>query len=189
MSETTEQRETEEREQTDLQHDESRFRTIVETTAEGVLIGRPDGVITYVNRQMADMLGYAPDDLVGRNGLELLFSDWRPRVMENRAALHAGQVLRGELKLRRKDGEAVWTHYSSSPLFDERQRHVANLNLHADITARVHAEEALRRQTDELREALDRARTAEEASMSAKRMLAEVNDAVSQWTQSVASPT
>jgi two-component system nitrate/nitrite sensor histidine kinase NarX len=157
---------------------ERMFRTIVETTAEGVLIGRPDGVITYVNLRMADLLGYRPDDLVGMSGLELLFPGWEPTVLQNRAALQAGEILRGELQLRRRDGSALWTHFSASPLFDEKGRHIANLNLHADITARVHAEQALRRQADELRAALERAQVAERASLSAERMLAEVGDAV-----------
>ncbi len=162
----------------DLRENEHRFRAIIEATPEGVLIGRPDGFITYVNPQMAEMLGYAVDELIGMNGMMLLFDDWQSTVIENRAALHAGHVLRGEIQLRRRDGAAVWSHFSSSPLFDDEGRHVANLNLHADITARVHAEQALQQKADELMAALDRARAAERASMSAERMLAEVSDAI-----------
>jgi len=157
---------------------ERRFRTIVETTAEGVLIGLPDGRIAYVNQQMADMLDYAVDELVGMNGLDLLAPGWETRVMANRAALHAGQVLRGEVELQRSDGRPVWTHFSSSPLFDADGRHVANLNLHADISARVRAEQALQQKAAELQRALERAHAAERASSSAERMLAEVGDAV-----------
>lgn len=127
-----------------LRDSESRYRSIVETTAEGVIIGRPDGVIMYANRQMADMLGCTVDELVGRSGLDFVFPDWEMKVIENRAALDSGSVLRGEMKLRRKDGSALWTWFSSSAMIDQSGNHVANLTMHTDTTLRRRAEEALR---------------------------------------------
>jgi PAS domain S-box-containing protein len=176
VPDTTQSRQAEE--QARHREGERRFRSIVETTAEGVLIGLPDGVITYVNPQMAGMLGYSVDELVGMSGLDLVFPGWGPRVLQNRTVLDAGEILRGEMKLRRKDGTPVWTLFSASPLFDDAGRHVANLNLHTDITDRVRAEQAARQKTEELEAALARAGAAEQASLSAERMLAEVSDAV-----------
>jgi PAS domain S-box-containing protein len=127
-----------------LRDSEARYRSIVETTAEGVIIGRPDGVIVYANQQMADMLGCSVDELTGRSGLDFVFPDWEMQVIENRAALDSGSVLRGEMKLRRKDGGALWTWFSSSAMVDQSGAHVANLTMHTDTTKRRHAEEALR---------------------------------------------
>jgi PAS domain S-box-containing protein len=127
-----------------LRENEARYRTIVETTAEGVIIGRPDGVILYANQQMADMLGCSIDELVGRDGLDFVFPDWEVQVIENRVALDAGRLLRGEMKLRRKDGSALWTWFSSSAMVDQSGEHVANLTMHTDTTLRRRAEEALR---------------------------------------------
>lgn len=128
-----------------LRASEERYRNLIETTGEGVLVGGPDGVILYANQQMAEMLGYTADELVGTPGLELVAQEWQPKVMANRAALESGNVIRGEILLRRRDGTGLWTMWSASPMFDEEGRHVANLTMHSDISERKHAEDELRR--------------------------------------------
>jgi PAS domain S-box-containing protein len=130
---------------------ERRYRDIVQTTADGILIGDPHGIITFVNQRMADMLGYGAGELVGMPGTDLIYPDWLPSVMDNREALSQGDVLRGEFKLRRKDGLPLWTMFSSSPLRDDVGAHIGNLTLHTDISDRKDAEEALRRSEERFR--------------------------------------
>jgi PAS domain S-box-containing protein len=130
---------------------ERRFRGIVETTADGILIGEPDGTVAFVNQRMADMLGYTADELVGRPGPDLVYPEWLPAVRGNREALSQGEVLRGEFKLRRKDGSPLWTMFSSSPMRDENGAHIGNLTLHTDISDRKGTEEALRRSEERFR--------------------------------------
>ena len=108
------------------------------------MIGDPDGRITFVNQRMADMLGYERDELVGMHGFDLIFPDWQPAVLDNRAALDEGEAVRGEFKLRRKDGTPIWTVFSSTPMFDAVGEHTGNLTMHSDITELKAAEEALR---------------------------------------------
>jgi PAS domain S-box-containing protein len=134
-----------------LRASEERYRTIVETTGDGIMIGDPDGIITFANRRMADMLGYGPDELIGLHGFDLIFPGWEPAVLDNRAALDQGEVVRGEFKLRRKDGTPIWTVFSSTPMLDHEGRHVGNLTMHSDITELKAAEEALRSSDERFR--------------------------------------
>ena len=136
---------------------EERYREIVETTGDGIMIGDPDGTIVFANRRMADMLGYDRDELIGVHGLELIFPDWKPAVMDNRAALEEGVVVRGEFKLRRRDGTPLWTMFSSTPMSDREGRHIGNLTMHSDITELKAAEEALRRSAERFRMVLSAA--------------------------------
>jgi len=79
------------------------------------------------------------------HGFDLIFPDWQPAVLDNRAALDVGEMLRGEFKLRRKDGTPIWTVFSSTPMFDTQGMHVGNLTMHSDITELREAQEALRK--------------------------------------------
>jgi PAS domain S-box-containing protein len=127
-----------------LRVSEQRYRSIVETTGDGIMVGAPDGTIEFVNQRMADMLGYDREEMVGLHGFDLIDTAWRSAVLENRATLGGGEVLRGEFKLRRKDGSAIWTVFSSTPVFDAEGRHTSNLTMHSDISELKAAEEALR---------------------------------------------
>src|SRR5690606_25577693 len=49
-----------------LRTSENRYRTIVEATQEGVCIISGDARIDYVNRTLAQMVGYSPAEVIGR---------------------------------------------------------------------------------------------------------------------------
>jgi PAS domain S-box-containing protein len=130
---------------------EERYRAIVETTGDGIMVSAPDGTVTFANRRMADMLGCSLDDLIGKRGLEFVFPDWTPVVMDHREALNEGDMVRGEFKLRRKDGSPLWTMFSSTPMADQAGERVGNLTMHSDITELKAAEEELRRSEERFR--------------------------------------
>ena len=133
-----------------LRASEERYRGIVETTDDGIMVGEPAGPSRFVNQRMADMLGYQREELIGRRGFDLVFPDWRPRCMDHREALSQAMV-RGEFKLRRKDGTPLWTMFSSTPMLDQAGQHVGNLTMHSDITELKAAEEELRRSEERFR--------------------------------------
>ncbi len=45
-----------------LRESEEKYRNIVETANEGILITDNEDIITYVNKKCADMLGYTPEE-------------------------------------------------------------------------------------------------------------------------------
>ena len=47
---------------------DERYRRIVETAQEGILVGDRDGRLVFVNQKMADMLGYTREEIIGRSG-------------------------------------------------------------------------------------------------------------------------
>ena len=46
-----------------LKRSEDKYRTIVETSNEGILVGDSLGIITFANSKMADMLGYSIEEI------------------------------------------------------------------------------------------------------------------------------
>ena len=58
-----------------LRESEQRYRRIVDTASEGIWELDEQYVTTLVNRRMAEMLGYEPQEMVGRKLSEFLFED------------------------------------------------------------------------------------------------------------------
>ena len=50
-----------------LRQSEQRYRRLVDTASEGIWELDEQYVTTLVNRRMAEMLGYEPQEMVGRN--------------------------------------------------------------------------------------------------------------------------
>ncbi|MDD1676623.1 MAG: PAS domain S-box protein, partial [Methanomicrobiales archaeon] len=130
---------------------ESRYRNIVETSQEGIAIGAVKGGFTFVNQRFADMLGYTREEMYGKKALDFMEEDQAAKVKSSIALLQKGKPLQEEYRFRRKDGSAVWTLASSSPLYDVDGKHIGNLVMHTDITDRKQVEEELQKTVDELK--------------------------------------
>jgi PAS domain S-box-containing protein len=101
-----------------------RFRTIVDATAEGIVLRLGDGRIAAVNQSAADMLGVPAGELIGRVTLPIEVEgpdDASTSSSRNRLpgliALHTGQPLTNvTISIRRPDGEQAWLLTNSRPL-------------------------------------------------------------------------
>jgi len=64
-----------------LRESEEKYHRIVDTMTEGVWVLDEDGRTTFVNRQIASMLGYAMEEMVGRNVLEFKDDEGRAAAL------------------------------------------------------------------------------------------------------------
>jgi PAS domain S-box-containing protein len=121
---------------------------IVQGMEEGILIEDETGHITFANPSAADLLGYSPDELIGRT--------WKDVVAPGQVA-HRGDCStprqavanQYETVLRTKADQHVPVIISDSPLF-ENDQFAGVLSVFTDITERVQAEDALYRRNREL---------------------------------------
>ena len=123
---------------------EERYRTIVETAREGVCLVDASGTVTYANERLGQMLGCAPEGLVGRPVLTFV----APEDHAGANRLLEQPNLKGddeEFRLLRQDGNALWAWISSSPTHDEAGRPAGALAMITDITERRQLEERVRR--------------------------------------------
>jgi len=127
-----------------IKESEKRYRRIVETTNEGVWLLDSKLRTSYVNRQMAEMLGYEPDEMLGRG----IFDFWFPEDITHEKQLfeRRQQEMREQIeeRLRRKDGSELWVRLADVPLFKENGEFDGALAMVTDITQRKRAENALR---------------------------------------------
>lgn len=145
VEEITERKQTEEA----LLESERKYRALVESLYEGIWLLDQDNNTTFVNTRMAEMLGYPMEEMLGKS----LFAFLDEQAMEvARLSLAQGRSgVRGEHEFvfRRKNGEPICTHVSTTFLYDEHGRYRGILAGVIDITARKQAEEDLNRRRQE----------------------------------------
>ena len=92
------------RESSKLGFSEEKYRSLFESTHEGVLISGPDGRYTSANPAVAAMLGYdLPDDLVGLSAVDFYaVPEQRDEVYET--LMEKGYITDYEHGIKRKDG-------------------------------------------------------------------------------------
>jgi PAS domain S-box-containing protein len=125
---------------------ERRYRLIVEMANEGICTFDSEQKATFANRQFAEMLGYQPEEIYGKNAGDFGADAFiRPSP--------AGRA--GEYRLRRKDSSDLWGSISTTPVPDERNGGMGALVMLTDITERKRAEERALKIRMELQAILD----------------------------------
>jgi len=122
-----------------LRLSEGRFRELFENASDGILTLNDRGECLAANARVMEWLGYEPGELVGHSLRGIILPDDLPAARQEFARLVAGQVLRVEWRLQRKDG--TWL-----PV-DIAARRIPDGTFQAtirDITERQKAEQALR---------------------------------------------
>ncbi len=141
---------------TQLQESEQRYRSLVETTSDWVWEIDPDGRFTYCSPKVTDLLGYAPDETVGKTPLDLMPPEEVERLSDGFAELLAATrpfaVL--EATFSHQDGRLVVIEASGVPILDAAGNCLGYHGISRDITERKRAEEALREEHRVLRKLL-----------------------------------
>ncbi|OPY82842.1 MAG: Cyclic di-GMP phosphodiesterase response regulator RpfG [Syntrophorhabdus sp. PtaU1.Bin153] len=122
---------------------EERYRLIVNTADEGIWVLDEQYLTTFVNRRMADMLGYSRDEMDGKSLGSFLFEEDLPDYEAKVKRRRDGIAERYERKLRRKDGGTLWVLVSATPIMDKEKQFQGSFAMYTDITERKQAENAL----------------------------------------------
>jgi len=138
-----------------LRESEQKYRTIVDTAHEGILASNLDSVITYANRRAAEMLGYTPEEMIGRSSLDFIEPARHEESKHLRDEFRRGERLRGDFCVRHKSGAEVWVSAAVSPLLDPAGVVTGLIYMNVDITERKRAEQALRESESRVRALLD----------------------------------
>ena len=102
-----------------LRDSETRFRSVVESLREGLVITDLNDCIVYVNSRMTDLTGHRPEDLDGRQAHDLLFdiANWKDGDARMKARSEKKRI-RYAAPLLDKDGKVVSVEVISTPLRD-----------------------------------------------------------------------
>jgi two-component system, cell cycle sensor histidine kinase and response regulator CckA len=135
-----------------------RFALAIEQGPAAVVMTDVAGRIEYVNRRFTEMTGYLPAEALGKTP-RILKSGLTPKETYQRlwATILAGEVWRGELCNRRKDGALYWHSASISPVRDASGRISGFVAVQEDATERRRFLEALAAKEAEYRRIVDTA--------------------------------
>jgi PAS domain S-box-containing protein len=134
-----------------LQESEERYSRIVNTAQEGIWVVDAEAKVDFINQQLADMLGYTVEEILGR----YLFN-----FMDDLSPVEVGESLKGhtlettgkhDFRFRRKDGSALWGMVSSSPMFDDNGQFVGALGMIIDVTQRKRAGDELKKTSEAIK--------------------------------------
>jgi two-component system cell cycle sensor histidine kinase/response regulator CckA len=127
-----------------LRASEERYRRIIETTAEGVWTFDAQGRTTYVNDNMARMMGQTVADMLGQPLTTLLMEEDRPRAEAQLERLRQGIAEQFDFKVHRGDKKTLWLMIAATPIFDTAGRYAGALLMCSDVTERKRLEEQYR---------------------------------------------
>ena len=144
-----------------LRESEARAVSVLDSMAEGVMIHDASGAVLTCNAAAEEILGLTREQLQGRAMKDprwhLVREDGTPLPTEERAsakALRTQERVTGLIAgVYRPDGSVAWLSANAAPIrYDAGTQPAAVVATFADITARRHAEDALRASTARLRE-------------------------------------
>ena len=134
-----------------LRDSEQRYRELIETMNEGIGMTDENYVFTYVNAQLARMLGYARDEMIGRH-LTSFLNEENKRLMESQIAKRRkGESGLFELAWTTRDGKEIYTLISPKGFFDESGNFKGSMGVLTDITDRKIAENQLKESEERFR--------------------------------------
>ena len=153
------QREIDERKKTEtaLRASEERFRSLVETTSDWVWEIDRNAVYTYASPKVKALLGYEPEEVIGKKPFDFMPPDEAQRVAKLTDDIVKSQKPFAGLENINlcKDGRQVVLETSGVPIFDGEGELLSYRGIDRDITDRKQAEEKLRESEKKYRNILE----------------------------------
>jgi PAS domain S-box-containing protein len=126
-----------------LKESEGRFRSLVETTSDFVWEVNRDGKYTYVSPKVRDLLGYEPEEVIGKTPFDLMPPEEAEKTGKIFQEIIAGEklIIGLENVNLHKDGRHVILETNGVPVHDAQRNLLGYRGIDRDITGRKAAEE------------------------------------------------
>ncbi|MBI5832507.1 MAG: PAS domain S-box protein [Armatimonadetes bacterium] len=131
---------------------EERFRLLAENCSDTISRHALDGTYLYVSPACERLMGYRPEEMVGRPGADFIHPDDHPAVLASLATIMAGPgVALTQFRALRRDGTEVWVESNSHAIRDPATGQPTEVHVSTrDITERLEAEAERARLSEQL---------------------------------------
>jgi PAS domain S-box-containing protein len=133
-----------------LRESEEKYRSIVENTQDVIMLTNPDGRVDYISPACLTVLGYQPNDIIGKIP-EIFYPDDVEKVHSALfTALHGSSGTNLEYRIITKKGDVRWVSHSWSSILDENHQLRYIVSVVRDVTNIKLAEQNLKMKIEEL---------------------------------------
>lgn len=140
-----------EREQDRTVHELLNYKQVLDKSTL-VSVMDPSGKIIHVNNLFCTITKFSPDELIGQDYWSLYRGHHPDSFIDTiRQTISQGQLWRGEIRSRAKDGSYYWVELVINPVLSADGEITEYIALHNDITDRKLWEEQIRRSEATLR--------------------------------------
>jgi len=135
-----------------LRESEERFRMLAESSLTGTYLVSGDETVLYVNRTLAEMLGYRPEEIIGSNFRSFICPEDQQQVVSNYDKRLAGQAVPANYEVRglHRSGRLIELELFAS--ISRSCGEPAIIGTVLDISARKQAERAVHSHQQQLEE-------------------------------------
>ncbi|MEI7833362.1 MAG: PAS domain S-box protein [bacterium] len=130
---------------------EKKYRVITENSCDMITLHDVNGVYQYASPACKTLLGYEPEELVGRNPYDLFHPDDIPVVQASHVAVLDGKPYTVVFRLRGKDGVYRWLETNNTFIVDDDGKVTGLICVTRDIGGRKQADEKLRTSEERFR--------------------------------------
>ncbi len=123
---------------------------IFRSMSDSLIVVKPDGTISTVNKTTLDLLEYTEEELIGRP-LQKIFAENPMTGSENIPLITNGYTANRETVYLTKYGKEITVSFASSVMRDSDGRAEGIVCMAQDITRRIQSEEALRANEERFR--------------------------------------
>ncbi|UYU18505.1 PAS domain-containing protein [Methanoculleus submarinus] len=104
-----------------LEKSESQFREIMQQSFDMIYTCYNEGGIAYISPAVNRILGYTPDEIIGRRCRDFVVPGSLPAWEEGRTKIARGEPVEGlEIEFHRKDGSVACLELNESPIVRDR---------------------------------------------------------------------
>jgi PAS domain S-box-containing protein len=119
---------------------------IMRYMTEGLVLTDIRETVIFINQRLSEMLGYLPEQIIGKCWLEMVSAEQQTIAKEALARRAQKHIDRYEIILRHKDGHKFPVLIGAGPRFDKQTgKYIGTMGVVTDISDRKQAEDALNR--------------------------------------------
>ena len=124
-----------------LRQSEERYRLVVEHTTDLITVLDMQGDVVYISPSCEALLGYRPDEMIGKLAFSFNHPDDLPYIEKEFASIFQGGVaIVPSYRARHKDGHWVMFSATGSAIYDEQGRPSLIVSTSHDITQQTELE-------------------------------------------------